>query len=198
DTKVKTTTLQVVDNLASRFPYVACTMIALGMIVHFLIRLITFLISSQKLAAKAAPAKQIVSPRKGIWSIVGIWFPAFIVGMFALMVFGKALSTPTDPSGNDLYSFGQIPVQHGGRIQPLDAVARNSLMVISGKQEFVDGQNYDKVYKAIDWLLMLWAKPEGANRFRVFRIDNPQILSLLDLPNRPGSYRYSMEEIEDI
>jgi ABC-type transport system involved in cytochrome c biogenesis permease subunit len=196
DTGVKTTTLQVVDNLAWRFPYIACSMIALGMIVHFLIRLITFLISSQKLAAKAAPVKQTVSLSNGK-RLLEKWFPAIIVGLFALMVFGKALSTPTDPSGNDLYSFGQIPVQHGGRIQPLDSVARNSLMVISGKQEFVDGQNKDKVYKAIDWLLMLWAKPEEANKFRVFRIDNPQILALLDLPNRPGSYRYSMAEIED-
>lgn len=199
-TGVKTTTLQVVDNLAWRFPYVACTMIALGMIVHFLIRLITFLIGSQRMAAKVAPApvaaKQTVSLSNGR-RLLEKWFPAIIVGLFALMIFGKALSTPTDKSGNDLYSFGQIPVQQGGRIQPLDSVARNSLMVISGKQEFVDGQNNDKVYKAIDWLLMLWAKPEEANKFRVFRIEHPQILALLDLPNRPGSYRYSLAEIEE-
>lgn len=42
-TGVKTTGLQVVRNPAWTAPYLACTLVALGMLVHFLIRLIVFL-----------------------------------------------------------------------------------------------------------------------------------------------------------
>src|SRR5205823_2993259 len=83
-----------------------------------------------------------------------------------------------------------------GRIQPLDSLARNDLMVISGKQEFVDTTDGDKTYPAIDWLLTVWAKPDTASKYRIFRIEHPQLLGLLELPQRPGSYRYSDAELE--
>src|SRR5205085_503710 len=104
------------------------------------------------------------------------------------MFFGRGMIPSVSDERKNLYGFGQIPVQHGGRIQPIDSLARTSLLVISGKQEFVDATNGDKVYKATDWLLTLWANPDRADKFRIFRIEHPQILSLLGLPQRPGSY----------
>jgi ABC-type transport system involved in cytochrome c biogenesis permease subunit len=200
ETGATTTGFQVVENPAWTFPYFACGMVALGMVVHFLIRLITFLSSARKLAAKTPLSRPTATARSlasagGRWKLVERYFPAGVVALFAVMVLGKMMTPSVSEETNDLYGFGKIPVQQGGRVQPLDSVARNSLMVISSKQEFVDGQDHDKVYKAIDWLLMLWAKPEKANEFRIFRIDHPQILSLLALPQRPGSYRYSMAEL---
>src|SRR6266542_2752213 len=35
----------------------------------------------------------------------------------------------------DFAKFGEIPVLVGGRVKPLDTVARNSLLIIHGKQE---------------------------------------------------------------
>jgi ABC-type transport system involved in cytochrome c biogenesis permease subunit len=125
------------------------------------------------------------------------YLPIGIVVLSALMLVGRASVPSGSDTRRDLYSFGAIPVQHGGRVQPLDSVARNSLVVISGKQEFEDPTDNDRVYKATDWLLILWAKPEQANKFRVFRADHPQVLSLLGLTQRPGSYRYSMNELEE-
>src|SRR5262249_25159222 len=51
ETGMKTTTLQVVKNFAWTFPYLACSMVALGMMIHFLIRLTTFQRSRRKLAS---------------------------------------------------------------------------------------------------------------------------------------------------
>jgi ABC-type transport system involved in cytochrome c biogenesis permease subunit len=124
------------------------------------------------------------------------YFPLGIVTLAALMLLGR-MSTPSgSDTRRDVYGFGRIPVQHGGRTQPLDTVARTSLVIISGKQEFEDPTDNDRVYKASEWLLILWSKPDQARKFRVLRADHPQVLALLGLPQRPGSYRYSMEELE--
>ncbi|MCD8483525.1 MAG: hypothetical protein LR015_13215 [Verrucomicrobia bacterium] len=46
---------------------------------------------------------------------------------------------PTPPiRGFDVDTFGRLPVQEGGRLKPMDAVARASLMAIGGKQTYRD------------------------------------------------------------
>jgi ABC-type transport system involved in cytochrome c biogenesis permease subunit len=122
------------------------------------------------------------------------YFPLGIVVLAAVMLLGRASVPSAKDTRPDLYGFGAIPVQHGGRVQPMDTLARNSLLVISGKTE-VEGA--DKTYTATEWLLTLWGKPATAQKLRVVRIDHPQVLSLMDLPGRPGFYRYSMAELED-
>jgi ABC-type transport system involved in cytochrome c biogenesis permease subunit len=183
----KTTGFQVVSNPAWTFPYFACGMVALGMAFHFLVRLIGFLpkTAASKAAATAdAPANRFER-----------YFPLGIAALAGLMLVGK-LMTPSAKLGKfDFYGFGQIPVQHNGRVQPLDSVARNTLMVISGKQEVVDESNHDRVYPAIEWLLHVWGKPDDADKFKIFRADHPQLLSLMELPQRPGFYRYSWDEL---
>ncbi len=50
----------------------------------------------------------------------------------------------------DFTKFGKIPVLVGGRIKPLDTVARNSLLIIHGKQELgLEGGNR---LSAMQWL----------------------------------------------
>jgi len=204
-TGLKTTGLQVVENFSWRFPYAACAMVAAGMLVHFLIRLITFLISRRKLAAVRGPRPFAPTPKsvptestdpKGVWQKFARYFPFAVAVLAVAYLLGRAVP-PSAPAGKkDLNAIGQIPVQHGGRIQPLDSLARNTLMVISGKSEFVDTGDNDRTYSAIEWLLVMWAKPDKAENFRVFRIENLQLLALLEVPERPGSFRYSMAELE--
>jgi len=123
------------------------------------------------------------------------YFPLGLAGLAALMLVGKLMTPSAKPDRFDYYGFGRIPVQHNGRVQPLDSVARNTLMVISGKQEFVDASDHDRVYPATEWLLTVWARPDRADKFKIFRADHPQLLSLMELPQRPGSYRYSWAEL---
>ncbi len=44
---------------------------------------------------------------------------------------------PTKPAQDefDFAKFGKIPVLVGGRVKPIDTVARNSLLIIHGKQD---------------------------------------------------------------
>jgi len=202
ETGVKTTTLQIVENPAWTFPYFACTMVSLGMIFHFLIRLIVFLKSTQKLRVAAERSKPVVAEKPlnvgspSSYQLFERYFPYAFVALCLVMLLGRGMTPSPKDSRKDLYGFGKIPVQHGGRVQPLDSFARTSLVVISSKQEFVDATNDDRVYKAIEWLLMVWSQPDKADKFRIFRCDHPQVLALMGLTQRPGSYRYSMAELE--
>ena len=126
------------------------------------------------------------------------FFPLGIVVLAGLMLAGKFFGAPAAKTrGMDLYAVGQIPVQHGGRIQPLSSVAQNTLVVISSKQEVVEvlPDKEEVTHKPIAWLLDVWARPEKADHYRVFRIEHPEILNQLGLPERPGSYRYSWAEV---
>src|SRR5262249_46716041 len=158
NTGVKTTTLQVVKNFAWTFSYLACSLVALGMLVHFLIRLVTFLQARRKLAAVVVNKPDTESstsaeekPRSTLQKLER-FFPFAIVALFALMLLGRSMTPSVRDDRMNLYGFGRIPVQHGGRIQPLDSVARNLLVVISGKQELDDAAK-GRVYSAIEWLL---------------------------------------------
>ena len=185
DTGVKTTGLQVVRNPAWTFPYFACAMVALGMAFHFLLRLTTFL---PKRVARVRPVGKLQTFER--------YFPLALAALAGLYLAGRAMTPSANPDRFDRYGFGQLPVQNGGRTQPLDSVARNSMLVISGQSEFEDAANGNRKYSAVEWLLAMWAKPDEADKFKIFRADHPQVLALLGLPGRPGSYRYSFAELE--
>jgi ABC-type transport system involved in cytochrome c biogenesis permease subunit len=204
DTGVKTTGLQVVINPAWTFPYFACTLVALGMGVHFLIRLWFFLMARGKrqvgdavATSGVVPGKKVLVPTTAPQSAIARFFPLAVVVVAALMLVARGMTPSPKTDRFDLYGFGKIPVQHGGRLKPIDSLARNSLVVISGKQEFVDTSLKEKpTYSATEWLIIVWADPVRAQKFRIFRVDHPEVLALLNIPQRPGLYRYSMDELD--
>jgi hypothetical protein len=62
------------------------------------------------------------------------FIPAIVFG-FALLWIAASFRPPKSASEDvDLAKFGKIPVLVGGRVKPLDTVARNSLLIIHGKQ----------------------------------------------------------------
>lgn len=73
--------------------------------------------------------------------------------------------------------FGKLPVQEGGRVKPMDTVARNALMVIQGKQTVRLPEGKGKL-DALPWLMDVTMRPEVANTYKVFRIDNDEVLGL--------------------
>jgi ABC-type transport system involved in cytochrome c biogenesis permease subunit len=97
----------------------------------------------------------------------------------------------------DLNSYAALPAQDGGRFKPMDTVARMTLMIISGKQTFVDDKGEQQ--PAIKWILdVMTCKDSQENvravlEYKVFRIDNDQVLSLLGLEPRRG-FRYALKE----
>ncbi len=92
----------------------------------------------------------------------------------------------------DLDSFRAIPVSAGGRTKPIDTVARNSLMNLSGRQSVkkIDGGEMS----AIEWYLELVTNPEESIKRRVFRIDHPDVLTLAGLDQEDRT-RFSFAEI---
>jgi ABC-type transport system involved in cytochrome c biogenesis permease subunit len=94
---------------------------------------------------------------------------------------------PTDPPGEvQVHAFGQLPVQEGGRIQPLDSKARNTLMVLSGRQEFYDDRG--KAQPAIKWLLESMSSyaiyNDELQQARLIRIDSPELRKGMELEDR--------------
>ncbi|HEY7314467.1 MAG TPA: cytochrome c biogenesis protein CcsA [Gemmataceae bacterium] len=119
-------------------------------------------------------------------------FPWLVVGAAGLYLIFSMMPPGTAPGKMSLEEFGSIPVVDRGRVKPLDTVARTTLMIISNRQIYKDEN--DKEQPAIKWLLEVMTRPDEANRLKVFRIENDQVLSLLGLEARPGSYRYAVEE----
>lgn len=129
------------------------------------------------------------------------YLPAGIAAGFAMVYFlAMAIPATNAPNKMQLAEAARIPVVQGGRIVPLDTVVRNNLMIISGRQSFTDDAGNS--VPAIKWLLevMTLQMPGGkdttdaAYDYKIFRIENFQVLSLLHLEPRSG-FRYSYAEL---
>jgi ABC-type transport system involved in cytochrome c biogenesis permease subunit len=124
------------------------------------------------------------------------WWTVLAGAMAVLYVGSKAIPPSDGPL--DLRAAGAIPVVDGGRIKPLDSLARSTLIIISGRQTVADADGGNR-QPAISWLLDVMAEGDSPNsaaaKTKVFRIENDQLLKLFDLPLRPSFYRYSLDEI---
>jgi ABC-type transport system involved in cytochrome c biogenesis permease subunit len=116
------------------------------------------------------------------------YLPLLTVGAAVAYLAAVMIPIPDAPEAEQLQQFGKLPVQMNGRVQPLDSLARNSMMIISGRQSFRDEDG--KSQPAIRWLLDVMSSRAIANRNLAevsrFRIDSAEIRRLLDLPTRPG------------
>jgi ABC-type transport system involved in cytochrome c biogenesis permease subunit len=113
-------------------------------------------------------------------------FAAVMVGVVA------TAAPPPAPRGIDVTALGRLPVLEGGRIKPLDSVARNSLMVIRGQQSFRSG---DARISAIEWLLDVMVRPAVADDQPVFVVDDPDALAILNQRQTANRY-FSFHAIE--
>jgi ABC-type transport system involved in cytochrome c biogenesis permease subunit len=135
--------------------------------------------------------------------------PWYVLGL--AVVYLIAMMVPPAPSANKmrLEEFAALPVLDNGRVKPFDTLARNSLMIISGKQTYVDEKDHRQ--PAIKWLLdtmtsgMVFKRanleqgrhfPIAGEKHKVFRIDNFDVLTMLGLQPREG-FRYAINEFSD-
>ena len=103
------------------------------------------------------------------------WF----AGALALAGAAIALLPPRPVHGFDVEAFGSLPVLDGGRVKPLDSVARNSLLVIRGAQAF---EHEGRTIGPTEWLLDVLFRPDVSDAQPVFQIDDPDVLGLLGMP----------------
>lgn len=92
----------------------------------------------------------------------------------------------------DVVTFGKIPVLVGGRVKPLDTVARNSLLIIHGK-ESLDLANGQQI-TAMQWLADVLFKPAVADEYPVFVIQNAEVLGLFGWEQSERKY-FSFTEL---
>ena len=110
--------------------------------------------------------------------------------VMALWFFGK-LQPPPDKDFA-FTEFGKLPVTANGRIVPLDSLARNSLLEIREKQtintEPWKGWNEKpKILSASEWLANVMMNATVADEWPAFRVDNPDLISLLKLPEKDAA-----------
>jgi ABC-type transport system involved in cytochrome c biogenesis permease subunit len=94
-------------------------------------------------------------------------------------------------SGLDIDGFSRLPVLVGGRVMPMDTLARMSLSMMNHHGTFaVNG----KVEPASRWLLEVFMMPRRADAAKVFEVTNPDILGLFgrqEANGKPVSYSYN-------
>lgn len=219
-TNAETTGLQVVTNAGWMIPYVSCMIVVVGLVFQFGNTLLRFLNrrstgriavgpamglqAAQRIAAAAPKSGEPLAgdaDKSAGEKILLAW----VVGGFAVLVGWMAMPPSPREGDFDLYAAGKIPVVDQGRVKPLDSLARNTLQVISNAVTFQEPEiGYDKSstdtkpkYKtrsAIRWLMDVISGNPIAEKHRVFRIDNPQVLGIFDLERRE-SHLYSLEEL---
>ena len=105
----------------------------------------------------------------------------FLIIFAALMVMLTGTVQAVDTF--DYKAFGKLPVSFNGRFQPMDSLARNSLLQIREKQSLYLKEE-KRSMPAIEWLAEVMIKPEIADDRKVFRVDHPDLISMLKLPEK--------------
>src|SRR5512141_319577 len=101
-------------------------------------------------------------------------------GAVALAMIVKALLPAAPVKGFDVETFGRLPVLEGGRVKPIDSVARNALLMIRTKQSVtVEAEGKKETLGASRWLLDMLFRPDLAAAQPVFVVDNPDVLGIL-------------------
>jgi ABC-type transport system involved in cytochrome c biogenesis permease subunit len=205
DNNDRTTVLEVVRNPGWTIPYLSCVLIALGLAVQFGIHLYGFFGKRSRPIPSAASEGHERSAPAGRQAAQGGAPRApqrferhFALGVFLIALASVAMTlVPERNSGEfDLKGFGQLPVLADGRMKPFDTIARTGLLVIQGRQRIALPD--DRRVAPDEWLLDVLFKPELADQYPVFRIDNSEVLSLFDLgaADTAGQVRFSFSQLQ--
>ena len=154
--------------------------------------------SDKSTKAAPKPAASPMVPATGMRR----WLPWVITIVFAGWAIGN-LAPRKDKSAFHISEFAKLPVLLEGRVQPLDSVARNTLLLIRGKSTVAiepegSASGMEKTFKtkrmsAIEWLLEMMTRPDVADTRKVFRIDNTELKSMLKVAD--NEKHFSFEEL---
>jgi len=119
----------------------------------------------------------------------------FIPWLLAIVLLGWAVAKmipPKNQGGFDVSIFGRFPVLAGGRVMPLDSLARVSLLLMNhhGTAEAVSIGDAKTSSSPTAWLMEVLMMPEHADTNKVFEINNPDLLDAFGL-QRAGNYSFS-------
>lgn len=120
--------------------------------------------------------------------------PALALGL-ALLALAGTLLPPSKPHGFDRAAWARRPVLADGRVKPLDTVARNSLLLLQGRQKVVTTAGVTVTPTA--WLLDVCFRSAVADTYPITRIDHADVPSLLNLTtvDGAGGVRFSFTQL---
>lgn len=142
-------------------------------------------------------SKNSIKGKVVLWVLIllGIYF-SFLPNRFATSSIIDFAKGEPDVSNDafDLEGFSRIPVLRGGRVKPIDSVARNTLLVLRNKRTALD-ENGSQV-PAINWFAEVLFNPSEADRLKTFLIDHDQVLGLLGKKLSVDGKFFSYKELE--
>jgi ABC-type transport system involved in cytochrome c biogenesis permease subunit len=213
------TTLQVVKNTGWMIPYVACMIVVVGMIAQFGTVLVRFLRrrerglepeqvldSEDAFFVSDAERKQSrrqrksAAPEKPAWDVqlLGWLVPTLVVVTFGGYLLSKARLPAARNGEMDLVAFGKIPVVYEGRPKPIDTLARNSLLVISDRQEMTGRMDEATMQQDLGEikarLRKKWKKLSDSD-LAGFKGNYAELPALVDaIKAKTGASRYAVDE----
>jgi ABC-type transport system involved in cytochrome c biogenesis permease subunit len=122
------------------------------------------------------------------------YFPLIVLVLGAIYL-ASTLRESASKTEFKLNEFGRVPVLVNGRIKPLDTVARTSILTIRGNQSI---RKPDGSYITPDeWLADVLFAPGKADTYKIFLIENREVLDLLKLNEEDGDgkKRFSYEQM---
>lgn len=118
-------------------------------------------------------------------------FP-WLVGALALAGVLLALLPGGKVRGFDVAGFGSLPVLEGGRVKPMDSIARNSLLIIHSRQSV---RFEGRTVGPDEWLLDVMFRPQVADQQPIFVIDDPDVLGLLNARQSQNRSYFSFNDL---
>lgn len=208
------TGIQVVRNSGWLIPYVACSITALGMLVHFMGTLTRFLSRRERETRNESSVVLDADGRVASRLPIFVTLGGFLLLAVYMLIPWQAVMLNMRPTTRaeqfDMYAAGKIPTQYRGRVMPLDAYARQTLKAISSKeslpldsapgamQERVLGEGEDASSRdrltAMHWLMEVATASRELRFLPMFRIDAEEVRSELGLERRKSKL-YSLDEI---
>ena len=187
-------TYQVVQNPGRLIPYVASGLLGLGLLYHFALMLTRHLARRAAARTEAATAPNTGQPAPGSPRALR-YLPALAAALALLLVVTAAIPR-REAAGFATADFGRLPVLHDGRVKPLDTIARTGLLLIQNRQRVRTPEGATLTPR--QWLLDVCFRPERADTYAIFRIDNDQVLALLRLAASDGDHgvRFSFRQLE--
>lgn len=140
---------------------------------------------------------------KLFWKIV----PWLFVALFAIEM--VAVLMPKKDGEFHTRQFGRLPVLLNGRIQPIDSVARNTLLQIRSTGDVPLEQvpswkfwHHPKKLRSTEWLLEVIARPDLADTRPIFLIHHAELLGQLRLQDKgiekSGLRYYTFNELKPV
>jgi ABC-type transport system involved in cytochrome c biogenesis permease subunit len=117
--------------------------------------------------------------------------PWFISLVFIFWAIGRMIPSK-QPPGFDVDGFGRLPVLVGGRVMPMDTLARVSLFAMNHHGTCTTPEGLAQPQSR--WLLDVLMIPERADAAKVFEVTNPDVLDLFgwqEAKEKPSNYSFN-------